>query len=103
MARTFKERAAYVEAYKKARKTEAGSPKALFGGNVANKAGKAAADKVSKKKKTTKKKVTKKKTPTKKKKSKKKSISNKELLNMVDEKNLGKGANVSNKGKKSKK
>ena len=41
---------------------------------------------------------------TKKKKGKKKSkITNKELLNLVDEKKLGKGANVSNKGRKTKK
>lgn len=38
-----------------------------------------------------------------KKKASKKKISNKELLNMVDEKKLGKGANVSNKGRKKKK
>ena len=50
----------------------------------------------------TKKKIGKKKTP-KKKKAIKKSISNKELLNMVDEKKLGKGANVSNKGRNTKK
>ena len=38
---------------------------------------------------------------TKKKGSKKKSkITNKELLNMVDEKKLGNGANVSNKGRR---
>jgi hypothetical protein len=37
------------------------------------------------------------------KKKKSKKITNKELLGMVDEKKLGKGANVSNKGRKTKK
>ena len=59
-----------------------------------------------KKKKATKKKAIKKK-PKKKKAIKKKAPSkstptNKELLNMVDERKLGKGANVSNKGRKTK-
>lgn len=47
------------------------------------------------KKKATKKKVTKKKAT--------KKVTDKELLNMVDESKLGKGANVSNTGKKTKK
>ncbi len=49
------------------------------------------------KKKATKKKVIKKKGT-----KKKSKITNKELLNLVDEKKLGKGANVSNKGRKTK-
>ena len=41
----YEQRKAYTKAYRKARKTKAGSKKALFGGNVAHKAGKAAARK----------------------------------------------------------
>lgn len=54
----------------------------------------------------TKKKITKKKAKkkiAKKKKAIKKTITNKELLNMVDESKLGKSANVSNTGRKTKK
>lgn len=57
-------------------------------------------DKKKKSKKTPKKKAPKKK-PSKKKPSKK-APTMKQLLAMVDDKKLGKGANVSNKGKKSK-
>lgn len=45
------QRKAYTEAYRKARKTKKGSPKALFGGDVAHKKGKQAASKAKKKKK----------------------------------------------------
>ncbi len=42
---TYNQRAAYTKAYRAARKTKAGSKKALFGGNVAHKAAKKAATK----------------------------------------------------------
>ena len=46
---TKSEADAYSKAYSSARKTKAGSPKALHGGTVADKAGKAAVSKMRKK------------------------------------------------------